>query len=260
MLWRKKKDLLINKVVAHFMMKKAILFDLDNTLYEYDRPHKKALKEVHKVLNKYVKIGLNEFLKLYEISKTEIHRELSGTASSHNRVLYFQRLIEKTKRTVDAEVILKLYNAYWSSLLKNMRLYKGVLHLFKELKRRNIKIGIVSDLTTHIQLKKLHKLGLSEYVDVLVTSEEAGREKPHPSMFLFALNKLGVLPSEVLAVGDNPKTDMEGANAVGIDTVLLMKGVHAKLPKEDYRKPNFVIKEVSELLDVLERIERRQHK
>jgi putative hydrolase of the HAD superfamily len=242
------------------MTKKAILFDLDNTLYEYDGPHEKALKEVHKVLNKYIKIGLKEFLKLYEISKTEIHRELSGTASSHNRVLYFQRLIEKTKRTVEPEIILKLYNAYWDNLLKNMKLYKGVLSLFKELKRKNIKIGIVSDLTTHIQLRKLHKLGLSEYVDILVTSEEAGRKKPHPSMFLFALNKLGISPNEVLAVGDNPKTDMEGANAVDIDTVLLLKGVQAKLPKEDYRKPNFVIKDISELLDVLEKIEKRQSK
>lgn len=40
------------------MIKKAVLFDLDNTLYEYAGPHKKALKEVHKVLNEYIKIKL----------------------------------------------------------------------------------------------------------------------------------------------------------------------------------------------------------
>ena len=39
------------------------------------------------------------FLHLYDLSKSEIHRELSGTASSHNRILYFQRLIEKIKKT-----------------------------------------------------------------------------------------------------------------------------------------------------------------
>ncbi len=238
------------------MEKKAILFDLDNTLYNYDLVHEKALKEVHRILNRRLNIGLKEFLRLYGISKTEIHRELSGTASSHNRILYFQRMIEKTEKTVEPGIILKMYNAYWDSLLKNMRLYKGVLSLFKELKRRNIKIGIVSNLTTHIQLRKLHKLGLSEYIDILVTSEEAGREKPHPSMFLFALNKLRVLPSEVLAVGDDPKTDIEGANAVGIDTVLLVKNVQAKLPKEDYRKPDFIIKDISELSDVLEKTQK----
>lgn len=159
---------------------------------------------------------------------------------------------------MEPEIILKLNNTYWDTFLKNMKLYKDVLPLFKELKRRNITIGIVSDLTADIQLRKLHKLGISEHVDILVTSEEAGREKPHPSVFLFALNKLGLLPNEVIVIGDNPKTDMEGANAIGIDTVLLMKGTQAKLPEEDYRKPNFVIKEIFELLSVLEKIEKQQ--
>ena len=233
-------------------MKKAILFDLDDTLYRYKIPHEKSLKEVYKTLNKNIKISFKEFLKLYNISKTEIQRELSGTASSHNRVLYFQRLIEKTHNTVKPDLILKLYKTYWNTFLKNIKLFKGVIQLLKELTKRKIKIAIVTDLTAHIQLRKLHKLGISKYVNTLITSEEAGSEKPHSNMFLSALNKLNILSKEVIYVGDNPKRDMEGANAVGINTVLLKKGELSKIPKEDYRKPNFVIKEISELLKILD--------
>ncbi|MDI6721872.1 MAG: HAD hydrolase-like protein, partial [Candidatus Aenigmarchaeota archaeon] len=74
------------------------------------------------------------------------------------------------------------------------------------------------------------------------------REKPHPSVFLLALNKLGLLPGDVVAVGDDIRSDMEGANAVGIDTVLLIKGTYSELPEEDYRKPKFVIRRIPELL------------
>tara|TARA_Y100000034_G_C6637539_1_gene278583 strand:- start:310 stop:591 length:282 start_codon:yes stop_codon:yes gene_type:complete len=93
-------------------MKKAVLFDLDNTLYDFDTPHKKSLREVHKVLRKHIKINFNKFLKLYDLSRREIQRELSGIASSHNRVLYFQRLIEKTHNTIEAGLVLKLYKTY----------------------------------------------------------------------------------------------------------------------------------------------------
>ncbi|MBR9702110.1 HAD-IA family hydrolase, partial [Candidatus Pacearchaeota archaeon] len=206
------------------MVKKAILFDLDNTLYDYEAPHKKALKAVYDVLKGDVNISFVKFRELYKLSKSEIHRELTGSASSHNRVLYFQRLIEKTNNTVDPSIILKLYSTYWDTLLKNMKLGKNVLATLKELKKRGLKISIVSDLTTHIQLRKIQKLGITKYIDVLVTSEEAGTEKPRAIMFLLALNKLDVSWHDAIFVGDNSVNDIEGANAVRMDTILIRHG------------------------------------
>ena len=236
------------------MATKAVLFDLDNTLYDYDTPHKKSLKEVHKILTNYISISFSRFIKLFNLAKCEIHRELAGSASSHNRVLYFQRLIEKTHNTVEPSLILKLYKTYWDTLLKNINLRKGALGVLKQLKKKGIKIAIVSDLTTHIQLRKLEQLKISKYVDILVTSEEAGSEKPHAIMFLLALNKLNVSPHEAIMVGDNAIADVEGANFVGLYTVLLAKGKLAKRYKEDYRRSNCVIKNISEILDVLKKI------
>lgn len=235
------------------MVKKAILFDLDDTLYEYEPVHKEALKKVHKTLNKEIKISNEKFIKFYNISKHEIHKELSGTASSHNRVLYFQRLIEKTHNTVEPNVILKLYNVYWDTTLANIKLRKGVIQTLKKLRQSNIKTAIVSNLTTNIQLRKMSKLGITQYIDVLVTSEEAGSEKPNHIMFLLALDKLNVLSSEAIMVGDNSIADIEGANSVGIETIQITNKKLTKFKSnENYKKPNHIIKEIPEILKILE--------
>lgn len=235
-------------------MKKAILFDLDGTLYEYEPVHKKALTKVYKIFNKSVQpLSREKFTRLFNLSKTEIHQELSGTASAHNRVLYFQRLIEKTHNTVDPKIILRLYDIYWNTFLDSMKLRKGVLETLKKIKRQDIKIVLVSDLTTQIQLRKMHKLKITPYIDFLVTSEEAGSEKPHLIMFLLALRKLDLLPKETLFVGDNKNKDISGANSAGIDTVWITR--ERKIPKkdkQDYSVPNFFIREIPEVLEILQ--------
>ncbi len=230
-------------------MKKVILFDLDDTLYDYATVHKKASEAIFKKFRKSVKISKKDFDEKFSASRNEIHRELSGTASGHNRVLYIQRLIEKTHGTVEPKVILDLYDAYWDTLLNKSKLNPGVIKTLKEIKKRGFKIGIVTDLTSHIQLRKIHSLGLTNYVDGLVSSEEAGREKPHPSPFLLLLNKLDAKPSEAIHVGDSPKKDVEGANSLGITSI------HLDIGNSDKKiKANYKIKEISELLKIIEEL------
>ncbi len=67
---------------------------------------------------------------------------LEGRAASHSRVLYFQRLVEKTHPTLEANLIKKLYDTYWEHFIKNMKIGPGVLETLKELKKRDIKISL----------------------------------------------------------------------------------------------------------------------
>ena len=232
--------------------KKVVLLDLDNTLYEYEPIHQKSLNKVYKILKKEKKISQEEFLELYKISKKEIHRELAQTASSHNRVLYFQRLVEKLYDTVDSDIVLKLYNTYWDDFLENIKLWKWVIQTLKKLKELWIKTAIISDLTTNIQLRKMSKLGLSPFIDVLVTSEETGKEKPNPIMFLLALNKLNASPSEALMVGDNIEKDIIGWNYTWIVTVLITNKNSTQFSfSQDCEKPNYFINEISEIVKLL---------
>lgn len=232
-------------------MKKAVLFDLDDTLYDYKNPNKKGVLASYRIISKEIKISKTKFLKLYKRANDEIKYELAGTASSHSRILYFQRIIEKTHNTVNPEIILKMYKEYWDAFLKNMKLGKGVIDTFKKLKNQNIRIVLVTNLTTHIQLRKMRKLKISKYIDYLVTSEESGSEKPSAIMFLLSLKKLKILPEEAIMVGDNLVSDIEGANAVGIYSIAITKK-KIKFDKEDYKKPNFVIKEIPEILKIID--------
>ncbi len=237
---------------------KAILFDLDDTLYPYGPVHKKALKASWHTLRSIVPMTYKRFVQLYRSSREEIHRELAGTASAHNRTLYFQRMMEKAEGTIEPSLILKLDEVYWQTSLREMQLRPGVVDFLKYCRKNGIKTAVVSDLTTHIQLRKLMRLRISRYIDVLVTSEEAGSEKPHSIMFLLALNKLGVAPEDALMVGDNTVADIEGANFVRIRTVLLSKDLKQERIKEDYRKPDYRIRKIAELYDVMDKENLRQ--
>ncbi len=240
-------------------MKKAILFDLDDTLYDYEKTHKRAMNEVYALLKREIGIPRKKFLDLFDKSKHEVKMELEGTASAHNRVLYFQRFVEKTHGTLEANLIKRLYRAYWDFFVRDMVIGEGVLETLKELKKRNLKIILVSDMTTYVQLRKIIKLRINKYVDYLVTSEETGSEKPHSIMFLQGLKKANCLASEALMIGDSRNKDVAGANSVGIDTVWITK--NKNLPKEKgYKKPKYIISKIPELLKILDDLESQEVK
>jgi putative hydrolase of the HAD superfamily len=233
------------------MKKKAIFFDLDNTLCNEREPREEAIKALHKVFNEHHKMGSKEFERLYNASRAEIQKEIPGTASSFNRALYLKRLFEKTHNRVDPTLILKMYDVYWKAYLSNLKPFEDAIPMLKQLKSMGMRTAIITNLTLHIQLRKLERLGISEYIDVFVVSEEVLCNKPHPGPFNFALNKMKLKPDEVMMVGDRIDSDIEGANAAGIDSVLISKESVEDFPEGDLRKPDPVINNLKELLDLV---------
>jgi HAD superfamily hydrolase (TIGR02253 family) len=240
------------------MQKKAILFDLDDTLYDFSAAEKIALQETHKLLQETYNISIDEFIHLFRIVRSEIQQELEGTASSHNRVLYFQRITEKLKSgSVMSELILRLYDTYWDTIYKNMKLYDNAVEVLSEIKVKGYKTAIVSNHMSDVQHKKLVILGITKYIDVLVTSEEAGTDKPNPFIFLLALNKLNILPAEAIMVGDSTEGDITGANSVHITTIKKLVSDDEKIETniEDHKKPDYTIRQLSDILSILNKIE-----
>jgi HAD superfamily hydrolase (TIGR01549 family) len=217
---------------------KSILVDLDDTLYDYNQSHKPAKLAALLELEKITQRPIFELEKLYRKAQDRVKLVLSGTASCHNRLLYFQTMLEllKMKTTPTA---LKLYELYWDEFLKNICLRDGVLDFLK-FASSNARICIITNLTAEIQYKKLETLKISKYVDFIVTSEEVGKEKPHPKTFSIALNKLGNNIHDVCMIGDDWENDIIVASKLGIESFWLDEYNEEKtLPKQARKFNNF---------------------
>ena len=183
--------------------KKAVFLDLDNTLYSYAPCHAEALKSAFRTYRKYVAIlSWKTFCSRYGHARKIIHERLAGQAASHSRLLYFQTLLELSSSRTDPRNTLRLEKSYWDAFLKRMRLKPWVLPFLRFCRKNRKAVLVVTNLTTDIQLRKLRELRLEKFVDYLVSSEEAGIEKPGIGIFRLALKKSGCRPGEVLMIDD----------------------------------------------------------
>lgn len=194
------------------MFYKGIIFDLDNTLYDYNLCHNFAVESVFNYLNqKYPNIIINQ---QYEKISTDLKKELINTASSHNKAIYFKQLLEQLNLGLDS--FSTIHEIYWTSFYQKIECFDGVNEFIKWNKLQNIKIGILTDYETEYQIIKLESLGLLEYIDVIITSEEIGKEKPSTQMFFAILNKMDLTSENVIMIGDNFDKDIIGANDLNI--------------------------------------------
>lgn len=200
---------------------KAILLDLDNTLYKYEPCHQYALKICWQYFQKDNLISFAQFKKNYGIAKKEIKKYAGGQAASHSRFLYFQRFLEKLRGKTDIILTMRLEKLYWQSFLKKMKLFDGVLDFLEECRKNNIKVCLITDLTAKIQFEKIRHLKIGKYFDFVVSSEEAGRDKPHQNIFKLALGKLKMNPKNVVLIGDDREKDLAGGKMIGIKTILI---------------------------------------
>lgn len=201
---------------------KAVLFDLDGTLYSYAICHRRALKTAGVVAKSELGLNTGEFIDLYEESRQTVHRRLLGTAGSHNRLLYFNELVFKCTGKTSVAVIKRLEKGYWSGFFRKMRLYPGVTRLLQKLGKCSVRLALVTDMTAAIQFEKIERLKLANMFDVVVTSEEAGCEKPDVKIFELCLRRLDLGSDSVICVGDDFERDAMGAQAAGLEFVLFM--------------------------------------
>ena len=101
---------------------------------------------------------------------------------------------------------------------ENFSLYEDALPVLDELRRHEIKIGLISNGQRDLdEFVEHHALA----VDAVVGSKAHGRVKPHASIFVAALQALDVRPEQTAMVGDSYEDDIEGARALGIRAILL---------------------------------------
>ncbi|MEI2453376.1 HAD family hydrolase [Lysobacter firmicutimachus] len=198
----------------------AIIFDTDNTLYAYEHPHAQALAATERKAVRLLGVGQEEVRDAFARAREEVKRQLGKTASSHSRLLYFQRGIEILGRKTQLVITLDLEQTYWRTFLSHCELFPGVRDFLLALRRNGIGTAIITDLTSQIQFRKIIYFGLDDCFDYVVTSEEAGADKPEAAPFRLAIDKLGLDPSRIWMIGDHPVNDVAGARNFGLSTLL----------------------------------------
>jgi len=189
----------------------AFLFDTDNTLYPYDPAHAAAHAAVREKVVSTFSISPDDFEKAFKEARNQVKARLKHTASSHSRLLYLQRMLEIMGLGSQVLLALDFEQTYWRTFLSNAVLFDGVKELLDDIRLLGIPTAIVTDLTAQIQFRKVVYFGLDHYFDYIVTSEEAGFDKPHEAPFEIALEKMRPQGDCIWMIGDNPINDIRGA-------------------------------------------------
>jgi FMN phosphatase YigB (HAD superfamily) len=242
-----------NNFIRNSKLPKAVIFDTDNTLYAYDSVHKIATRAVEDKAIKVLGIERNDFILAFNEARKEVKERLGSVASSHSRLLYMQGAIEKLGLGTRILLTLDLEQTYWRTFLNNCRLFPNFLDFAHQLKSRGIIMANITDLTAQIQFRKLIYFGLDELFDYVVTSEEAGEDKPSKGPFEIAINKLQVEPDRIWMIGDDIMNDIYGASKMGMTTIQKVhKGV--RIEKNGYCNPDFVFEHYNDIIRVIDHL------
>jgi len=167
-------------------MVQLIIFDLDGVLVEAKNIHYKALNQA---LGDYA-ISWNEHLSTYDGLKTSQKLDMLTTekglpVEDHKRIWN-----DKQKFTLEA--------------LSNLEIDPNLLSTISRLSSEGYKIACCSNSIRKTVLTVLAKLGLIEFMDLIISNEDVTNSKPHPEMYWQAISKMKCLPEETLIVEDSP--------------------------------------------------------
>jgi 5'-nucleotidase len=153
------------------------IFDLDNTLYDYEIANTSGQAALNSFLSQHLGRPEKEISLLLEESRQRVKGRLGSTASSHSRLLYIRDLLVRLNIHTNATFALECEQVFWREYLKKTELFPGVEELFSALRLAKTRMVLVTDLSSQIQLRKLAWLGLDKTFDIIITSEEAGGDK-----------------------------------------------------------------------------------
>ena len=197
---------------------KDIFFDLDHTLWDFDKNSMLAFKRVFKKFK--ITIEFDAFLKIYEPINVEYWKKYREDKVSKEN-LRRGRLIDSFNYfdlIYSTEKIDEIADAYIQELPFDNHLFEGAVEILDYLILK-YKLHIITNGFEEVQHKKLKNSGIDHYFSTVTTSEEVGVKKPNPKVFLTALNKANSLPTQSVMIGDSLEADILGANNIGMQTI-----------------------------------------
>jgi putative hydrolase of the HAD superfamily len=219
----------------------AVAFDIGDTLFGTTQLMSSALKQTADLMERSGHIRDSaSFCRVY----WDVDHTVQGPAINH--LFSGLRIAKKVWRSLGAKpslTSLGLFLGTYRALVRDgVTTDSKLVELFDKLRRAGYKLAVLTNGSTEEQLEQLFRLGVLEFVDTVVTSEDVGIEKPNKKIFERLLSGLSVKADEALMVGNDPVCDIAGAKAIGMPAVLVTG--HARPIHYDCPRPDAVVDDV----------------
>ncbi|MEL6392525.1 MAG: YjjG family noncanonical pyrimidine nucleotidase [Bacteroidota bacterium] len=220
-----------------------LLFDADNTVWDFSAAESNSLRQCLE------SIGLewtDDLLNTYRAINHVAWREYEqGLINSLNlRTIRFQRLIDHLGIDADAA---KLSVQYRRGLAASDHFMPGAEQTLQAL-RPHYRMGLITNGLSEVQRPRLKNTRLDDFFDFVLISDEVGVAKPEGAFFDLAFAEMkGARPEEALVIGDNPVSDIMGAQLYGCASCWMDLG-NGKSPERD---ADFTVRELRELESIL---------
>jgi len=228
---------------------RAIVFDLDNTLLNYDECESDSMRRAvrHHRLTERDGFSWDDFWNTFSKHSLFYWEQRVSRKWGILQVLEFAlrdtfgQLGEKPSLAAD------LARTYWEFFCNTCHFEEGAFEIV-QWAQRNYKLGIVSNGIGEAQRLRLKCGRIDGLFESIVVSDEVGYWKPDPHIFYAVFERLNVKPEEVLFVGDSLRDDYGGALNAGIDFCFYNR---KRQPIEEHIQPKYIINKLSQLENII---------
>ena len=224
---------------------KAIIFDLDNTLLDFMKMKRQAVRAG---IESMIEAGLT----VDQDKSVDRIFELYEAKGWENQQI-FDIFLEEMHGKVDAKFLAAGIVAYRRAREANLKVYPNVNQTLVSLGKMGLKLAIVSDAPRREAWMRIFYLNLHHVFDIVLTFDDTGVRKPSPKPFEMALDQLSVKADEAIMIGDWPERDVEGAKQLGIKTIYARYGDTFGTVESG---ADWDINDVSEILDIVNELNR----
>jgi len=225
-----------------------LLFDLDKTIWDFDRNSESTIHEIYTLLDLKAK-GITDFeefhrvyeghnLKLWELyRKDEVEKEVLMVKRFADALMDFGVNEPQTAQAFSTK--------YLEILPTRTGVFPGTQDALQYLSA-NYSLHIITNGFSEVQFTKLQNADLRKFFTHIIISEDAGAKKPDKAIFEYALRIIGAKAHECLMIGDDIEVDLLGAKAAGIDQLYF--NPHRAKHQEEL---TFEVFEMKEMLGIL---------